>query len=642
MRYRIAVHACANPPTVDAAEAPHRMDWRASEGASWPSSPWQPLAHPSPCPWQPIDSAVDAYGPTWGPRLLPVLTHRLALRTFRGVGSGADLETVELADAIDDLWRRASRYGATPEPLVVQDRDGGLAEEAALLDAVARALPVPDPYDRIGAARVLLVACLCNTSARLIEGPAWLSMHATAATLVLRPSVVGRTMGASVRSTALELAVEACDVVHVPAGWQLWAAERRTTSEALPRVLFGWGATGLTDGPHPPTWQRWRRPLGGALVRASDWIGRPITPERVNAAQHAAPSPRVATASWRLLRRVRKVPADVDEFDAAFHDGRRLMRLQRPVVFEGIMAGSTLARAFASPPQMVHWCESSDACGARKLPFLLTPHDNASLRDAARLAARDFDSPVRPSYRLGHVLRSDRACYDAASRQYSPLLAHLVHSAAMRALPRALRKRSTFQMGLATTRGAGVAFEQHSESWFLQLAGRKRWVFKDPAVFGSEVPNSKTCERGARALVQESLLAQPGGASCRMREDLDVAARGPCETASEEGEMGTPHSRWRNQTASVLTAITRAGDLMWTPRGWWHETCALEDHVVGVGALMDIEEDMLLERSPRPSVEHLHGLRAHCRAQGGYVAADCPGCGRRGRSTPTACEDGRW
>lgn len=172
-------------------------------------------------------------------------------------------------------------------------------------------------------------------------------------------------------------------------------------------------------------------------------------------------------------------------------------------------------------------------------------------------------------YHLAHAERD--GCYHPTHGPYSPFL--LSSIAADYAYPEMLQQPSILQMGLGDgdgggRSGLGVPPESHSSSWLAQIKGSKRWVLHPPSA-------RKPC-------------ASLGGGSCELR-------------------------RWSEET---LVCEHEEGEVMWTPEGWWHETCALGAFSIAIGALTTLDGGG--SRAPRPC------------AAGEYTTRDLPFC-RTGR-----------
>jgi len=137
-------------------------------------------------------------------------------------------------------------------------------------------------------------------------------------------------------------------------------------------------------------------------------------------------------------------------------------------------------------------------------------------------------------YNMGHMVWPADECYAETFRPYSPFLQT---TAADYEVPHYLHPMRTFQMGIGTGEGIGVPPEQHPSAWFSAVIGRKRWILTAPG------PQPPTAMRNS-----------PG-----------------CHVA-------------RKATTS-LTCDQLAGDTLWVPDFWWHETCGLDAYSVGIGGI---------------------------------------------------------
>jgi hypothetical protein len=151
-----------------------------------------------------------------------------------------------------------------------------------------------------------------------------------------------------------------------------------------------------------------------------------------------------------------------------------------------------------------------------------------------------LDGP-RHRYFMGHLLQ-EGGCYDSKFRQYSPILEALADDYK---IPAWGRPMTTFQMGVGSGRTIGVPPEHHPSSWFALVFGRKRWAVRPPVGFGT--------------LVQKE-------------PDPVIDQRNNCLIVDDVPE-------------DVLLCDQQPGDIMWTPSWWWHETCALEEYSIGLGAV---------------------------------------------------------
>lgn len=141
-------------------------------------------------------------------------------------------------------------------------------------------------------------------------------------------------------------------------------------------------------------------------------------------------------------------------------------------------------------------------------------------------------------YHMGHVLSSND-CYSEPWRPYTPFLTSL-H--ADYRLPEAFKPYSTFQIGVGVRNGTGVPPEQHPSSWFAVVAGPKRWAIHPPNI--KQPPELMNRRKFIRKIC----------------------------SASKASEF-------------TLFCTQKEGDVIWLPSYWWHETCNLEEHSIGMGAI---------------------------------------------------------
>ena len=118
-------------------------------------------------------------------------------------------------------------------------------------------------------------------------------------------------------------------------------------------------------------------------------------------------------------------------------------------------------------------------------------------------------------------------------------------------------------LGMGNSKCLGVQPEAHGVGWFVQIKGRKRWVLTPP---------SQNMPRG----------------SSRSSDDDDRAMdRGggiPEDAMRREAPFGrccVPRAERLAEGAHVCDVPL--GTILWTPRGWWHETCGLDVYNIGIG-----------------------------------------------------------
>ena len=165
-----------------------------------------------------------------------------------------------------------------------------------------------------------------------------------------------------------------------------------------------------------------------------------------------------------------------------------------------------------------------------------------------------------PKYHMGHVLFSTHACYSEPWRPYTPFLTTLHNDYNASEI---FQPYATFQMGVGVGKGTGVPPEQHPSSWFAVIAGPKRWAIHPPDI---EKP--------------PELMARYGNSQfCAARKSMN----------------------------NTLFCTQKKGDVLWLPSYWWHETCNLEYHSIGMGALTydkccDFEPGECQQNSNEPGI----------------------------------------
>jgi len=168
-----------------------------------------------------------------------------------------------------------------------------------------------------------------------------------------------------------------------------------------------------------------------------------------------------------------------------------------------------------------------------------------------------LDGP-RDRYFMGHLLQ-EGGCYDSVYRQYSPTLEDLADDYK---IPAWGRPMATFQMGVGSGRTIGVPPEHHPSSWFALVFGRKRWALRPPVGYDPLVQN-----------VSSHIWYDQSGANLKeQQKDPDPVLQKNCLIVDDVPE-------------GVLLCDQQPGDIMWTPSWWWHETCALEEYSIGIGAV---------------------------------------------------------
>ena len=96
--------------------------------------------------------------------------------------------------------------------------------------------------------------------------------------------------------------------------------------------------------------------------------------------------------------------------------------------------------------------------------------------------------------------------------------------------------------GLGQDRCSGVKPEAHEVSWFIEIKGRKRWVLTPPS----------------QPVTGDSMRRRPPFGRC-------------CEPRPERLAEG------------ARVCDVPLGTMLYIPRGWWHETCGLDNYTMGIG-----------------------------------------------------------
>jgi len=94
---------------------------------------------------------------------------------------------------------------------------------------------------------------------------------------------------------------------------------------------------------------------------------------------------------------------------------------------------------------------------------------------------------------------------------------------------------------------SGVKPEAHEPSWFVEIKGRKRWVLTPPS----------------QPITGNAMRRQPPYGRC-------------CEPRAEHLAEG------------ARVCDVPLGTLLYIPRGWWHETCSLDEYTIGIGGFPDV------------------------------------------------------
>ena len=184
-----------------------------------------------------------------------------------------------------------------------------------------------------------------------------------------------------------------------------------------------------------------------------------------------------------------------------------------------------------------------------------------------------LDGP-RDRYFMGHLL-TEGGCYDSVYRQYSPTLEDLADDYKIPAWGRPMSNSQVIQMGVGSGRTIGVPPEHHPSSWFALVFGRKRWALRPPVGYDPLVQNVSAhiwYEQNVftDSEKQKEQQKEPGE---RLPEDVPGhVIQNDCLIVDDVPE-------------GVLLCDQQPGDIMWTPSWWWHETCALEEYSIGLGAV---------------------------------------------------------
>lgn len=174
------------------------------------------------------------------------------------------------------------------------------------------------------------------------------------------------------------------------------------------------------------------------------------------------------------------------------------------------------------------------------------------------------------AYVMGHVLPSGH-CYDDPWRPFSPIFESKnfwkdIH------IPELLSQMTTFQVGVGNRIGGGVPPENHPQSWFAVVFGRKRWIIHPPDI------------------------TQPP--SFLKRDTCNV--KFPLPTKS-------------------IHYLQSAGEILWLPNMWWHETCGIDHASLGIGGL--ISETVPLSETKCTMMDYDDNPRHHF-----YGTDDIPYC----------------
>lgn len=198
---------------------------------------------------------------------------------------------------------------------------------------------------------------------------------------------------------------------------------------------------------------------------------------------------------------------------------------------------------------------------------------------------------VYGQYHMGHAVYPRHACYSDPWRPYSPFLFDQL--APSYHLPPFFKPMSTFQMGIGSGFGVGVPPENHPSSWFAAVVGAKRWLLHPDTE--REPPEMMSRRKGRSVEL------------CEPRRGM--------------------------KSATTLDCIQRAGDVIWVPNYWWHETCGLDEFSAGIGGITYKGCCADLDRSVP--------IGTKCTAPGqgpgqNYGLADIPHC----REHPEKCGSG--
>ena len=161
--------------------------------------------------------------------------------------------------------------------------------------------------------------------------------------------------------------------------------------------------------------------------------------------------------------------------------------------------------------------------------FALTPTRNVTVDEKLRTGG----------YHLVHV-EKDR-CYHPIFGQYSPFVSDSINDLAE--MPAIFGFPLIIQVAMgvtdAFTTRLGVPPEAHSPAWLMQVHGQKHWLLHSPGI------------------------------------------QKPC-TSFKSNSCDIEH-------LPEMRCVQNPGDILWTPEGWWHETCT-STYSVAYGAVTIFEK----------------------------------------------------
>lgn len=232
----------------------------------------------------------------------------------------------------------------------------------------------------------------------------------------------------------------------------------------------------------------------------------------------------------RSLASSKGVGCDLERVNVKYVTRRVLAEAKKPLIIQGITD---------TWPAMQRWTREALLQKHADQAFHLHPHGNATLGTLLR---------KRGQYSMGHTLYPPQSCYSDPWRPYTPMLRGVLKEDY--SVPSFFKPQVTFQMGIGTGKGIGVPPESHPSSWFAMVVGTKRWALHPP-----DAGTAFNGEEGTAP--REELLRRGSDNAC------SVVFKAP----------------------DSLHCDQRAGEILWLPMYWWHETCGVEDFSVGVGGL---------------------------------------------------------
>jgi len=284
---------------------------------------------------------------------------------------------------------------------------------------------------------------------------------------------------------------------------------------------------------------------------------RKIDPNSVGPGMTGAPKGN----GFKLPGAYKKPGCDLWRMDVRTHELTRelLDEAEWPFIIDGLTSNWTILSG---------WGRDKILAQHGQDPFHLHDTYNRSLSELLVIDGQ---------YHMGHAVYPSHACYSDPWRPYSPFLFDQISDGAYH-VPPYFQPMSTFQMGIGTGQGVGVPPENHPSSWFAAVVGRKRWLLH---------PDSE-------------------------KEPREMMARRHFDKSKQCHPTG--------KTESTLDCVQEAGDVMWIPNYWWHETCGIDDFSAGIGGITYKGCCADMDNSVPPD--------ANCKRgdSGGYAIRDIPYC----------------